>query len=370
MSPAFSSIKDAGAFALLLLIILLLPILVPKSALPPREQIYATLSWNVGPYPFIHQQIYDEKSDIDIAIIGSSRIWCAINTPYLQEQLSEKLGRKAVVISLCWPWTGFDAVYFIAQDILQHRRVHTLVFTDESGLYGVQTTPHDEAWRWFRFEDDADALRGIPLQAQLTYYYGSILGLPRNLLSLIRPNLAPDLSPERTRALEADHHWVMPTQNLGAAVMLEGYFNRPDLFEKFTGKLPASPSDVISYTPQTAADFHFEMQPAPTSLQTHFVKKFGELAQANHTALVCLNVPHLDDRESKQILERFFWPDVMESPVTLLGIVPSVLFAGMSEEDVEKLYWDRHHFNQNGQDYFTHLITPKLIEIYDTPPKS
>ena len=104
--------------------------------LPPREQIYhASMPWNVGPYPFIYDQIYQEKSDVDIAIIGDSQIWTGLDTPYLQQQLSAKLGRPAVVISLCCPaGPGFDGVYFHrARSHLQHRKVHMLVFARRVG---------------------------------------------------------------------------------------------------------------------------------------------------------------------------------------------------------------------------------------------
>ena len=179
MSPAFSSTRQAGGFGLLLLVMLLLPVLISRFLLPPREQIYASLPWNVGPYPFIHDQIFRETSDVDIAIIGDSQIWAAIDTPYLQQQLSAKLGHPAVVISLCCPWAGFDGLYFLVRDLLQHRKVHMLVFSDASGLSVVQDTPHKQAWRWFRYAEDAGELAGLPLRYKLSYYYGSILGMPR-----------------------------------------------------------------------------------------------------------------------------------------------------------------------------------------------
>ena len=83
MRPAFSSTKQAAAFAGLLLALLLSPVLVGKNLLPPREQAYAVPGWSNGPYPWIRNQIFEETNDIDIAIIGSSHIWNAINTPYV-----------------------------------------------------------------------------------------------------------------------------------------------------------------------------------------------------------------------------------------------------------------------------------------------
>jgi hypothetical protein len=51
--------------------------------------------------------------------------------------------------------------------------------------------------------------------------------------------------------------------------------------------------------------------------------------------------------------------------VELLGIPPKKLFSGLSDEQVLKLYADPMHLNQNGQRYFTRLITPTLLQLYE-----
>jgi hypothetical protein len=369
MSPAFSSLRQAVGFVLLLLVMLLLPVLVPRSVLPPREQIYASLPWNIGPYPFIHDQIFNEKSDVDIAIIGDSQIWASIDTPYLQQQLSAKLGRPAVVVSLCCPWTGFDGLYFLARDLLQHRKVHMLIFADASGLDKVQTTPHKLAWRWFRFAEDAGELAGISLRDKLIYYYGSILGMPRNLFSLMRSNLAPVLTPEKERDLDEAHNWIMPSSRLGALTVQISYNDRPDLFGKFTPVTTTQPSDFDIYSAQTQDKFRFSDTDF-SSLQIYFARKLAVLAQAHGASLTCLNVPFYEERKSPLIRERFYWPDAMQAPVRMVGIPPATLFDGLSETDIPKLFWDPYHFNENGQAYFTRLLTPSLIAIYDDTTKN
>jgi hypothetical protein len=369
MSPAFSSLGQAIGFVVLLLVMLLLPVLVPRTALPSREQIYTSLPWSVGPYPFIHDQIYNEKSDVDIAIIGDSQIWAAIDTPYMQRQLSAKLGRPAVVITLCCPWAGFDGLYFLARDLLQHRQVHMLVFSDASGLSVVQDTPHKQAWRWFRYAEDAGELAGLSLGYKLTYYYGSILGMPRNLISLLRPNLAPVLTLEKKRDLEEDHHWLMPSERLGSLAMQISFENRPDLFSKFTPVTTVEPSDFDIYSPETKDKFHFAESVKP-SLQIYFARKLAALAQAHRTRLTCLNVPFYENRKSSFIQERFYWPEAMQTPVNMVGISPAVLFASLPEKDVSNLFWDAYHFNENGQAYFTRLLAPSLIALYDDTTKN
>ena len=79
MDPAFSSPRQAGAFALLLLVILLAPLLAGKWFLPTREQMYSSVGRDTIDFPNFHQQIFEEKGDIDIAIMSSSRLGCALD---------------------------------------------------------------------------------------------------------------------------------------------------------------------------------------------------------------------------------------------------------------------------------------------------
>jgi hypothetical protein len=80
---------------------------------------------------------------------------------------------------------------------------------------------------------------------------------------------------------------------------------------------------------------------------------------------VLLNIPVYDQRRSPVILERAFWPDLMGANLAMLGVVPAKLFAGLPDEEVQKLFKDPVHFNRNGQQYFTQLITPALLRLYE-----
>src|SRR5277367_5862797 len=96
MRPAFSSTRQAAAFVLMVLAVLLSPMLVGKSCIRSRDQIYSSLPWGTGPYPYLYNQIFEEKGDIDVAFMGTSSMWYAMDTPYFQQELSKKLGRPAI----------------------------------------------------------------------------------------------------------------------------------------------------------------------------------------------------------------------------------------------------------------------------------
>jgi hypothetical protein len=373
MQPAFDSTRQAAAFALLVLVLLLLPLIIGQGSLPPRKEVYSPIWWANGPFPYVQHEIFDEKGDIDIAFMGSSHMLHGIDTPYVQEKLSEQLGRPSVVRSICWSGAGFDSLYFITRDLLQHRNVHMLVFYDDynPGWYAAAAlTP-----RWFRFADNAEALSGLPLRFQLCYYFAAIIGMPRNLLSLIRSNIPVDLISKKKNYLENLFQAPNPVTRMGSMSAHIGFGvdgipdseNAPFVdFAPPTGKLP---SQVSIYSQATKAMFEFPGPPTPT-LPLYFVRKFAMLAQEHGVKLVLLHVPYLSRttdptvRRDPVIREREFWPDVLHADITIMGISPAKLYAGMTDDEVHKLFYNPAHLNKNGQEYFTQIITPSILEIY------
>ncbi len=353
MRPAFSSTKSAAAFALLLLVLLLSPVLVGKRFLPSREEIYSSTSLRYASTHYIHEQIFREKGDIDIVFIGSSRIAFGIDTPYVQQKMSEKLGRKATVVTLGWSWGGFDALYFIAQDLLQHRKVHLLVFTEE---VLQENKPHRAAAHWFRWGDNAESLVGLPMQLQAEYYFGAILGMPRNLLSLVRPNV-PELDPAGAAV------WSERKEDRLGATSAECIFDTDPNFSAFAPSNSISVTNVCVYSPATKSLFRFGHSAAP--LQVHFARKFGELVQTHQVPVACIHIPVLKQIRTPIMEQREFWPDLIDTNLVMLGIPPATMFSGLSETEILKLFINPLHLNRNGQEYFTRLITPCLLEIYD-----
>ncbi|MEP6669619.1 MAG: hypothetical protein ABJF10_10730 [Chthoniobacter sp.] len=366
MRPAFSSTGQAGAFTLLLLVLLLLPALVGKSLLPPRSDIYASMPWRYAPIGFLHQQIFEEKSDIDIAFVGSSRLWAGIDTPYVQKALSDKLGRQAVVLTMGWAWLGFDGEYFIAQDLLQNRKVKMIVFDDE---YRGDDVAHAAAPYWFRFGDDAEALEGMPARLRMSYYFAAIVGMPRNLLGMVRSSI-PEAPPSVEKLRWAN---VMHSQNsnerLGALTVERG-INPEEPFTEFTPQTGAQPTDVSLYSKATEAKFRV-VGPPTNPWQLQFAKKFAALAKENGCKLVFLHLnPVYSSNETNNPLieEREPWNTVLNADVTMMGIPPRRLYSGIGGEDFKKLFYtaDFFHYNKNGQKYFTPLITPTLVRLYET----
>lgn len=368
MRPAFSSTRSAAAFALLLLVLLALPAVLGKSWLPPREQGYASQGWGTGPYPWIQNQIFKETNAIDIAIMGSSRIFNAINTPYVQSELTRALGRPAVVRTLAWGGGGYDALFFIARDLVAHRPVKLIVFYDENP---TSKNRNARATFLFRWGEDADLLSGLMISDQALYYDASIIGMPRSLLNLVRPNLEAPLVADRPNYWEEVVLGGNPATQLGCLSVRRGYTpNQMAIAAPFVPFAPvtsASPADALVYSPATQTNFVFKQVPIP-DWHASFAQKFAALMHEHDVKMVMLYLPLPAEVRFPAIPERTFAPDIF-GDMTRLGIPPAKMFGSLSDAEALKLFADPAHLNQNGQIYFTRLITPALIKLYEDQPK-
>lgn len=363
MRPAFSSTRQAGAFVLLLLALLAGPGLAGKKILPPREAIYSSIWWENGDFPYMDGQIFREQGDMDMVFMGSSHIWAAFDARYVQEALEKKLGRSAVVRTFGWGGAGYDEIYFVAQDLLAHRRARMLVIDDD---FDESDQPHMLAPRMFRFGDNAASLDGLPSSIKVAYYLGSIMGLPRNLLALVHTNLPADMT--------ATNYWQSHSDaenfaaNLGAFNARMGFRNNPATApEPFVNYMPSpglSPAAVSIYSQVTKTNFVFSGNELPP-LQFHFVQKLKELTSQHGCKLVVIHIPTFDERRSTYIS----LPQNLaglQPEVAIIGIAPAVLFNGLTDDEIRKLYSDSLHLNENGQKYFTTIMTPTLLKLYES----
>ena len=135
-------------------------------------------------------------------------------------------------------------------------------------------------------------------------------------------------------------------------------------FVDYTPVSQASPSDACICSSATDDKFRFSKEPMKP-LQLHFAKKFAALARMHGTRLILLTLPRTWDKGAPFVQEREYWPEIMDSDVTMVGFPPSKLFSGMAPGDIEKLYYNEVHLNENGQKFFTKLITPTLLKLYE-----
>jgi hypothetical protein len=228
--------------------------------------------------------------------------------------------------------------------------------------------PHPLAHYWFRFDEDAGELSGFPAQIQLDYYFAAIIGAPRTLLELARPNLCSQI-PDPDTELWVNGCYL--TNRWGSVAMQQGFCqpskslrDYPRL-EPFVPDTGAQPSDCVEYSSETKQQFQFSAPQIP-DWQIHFAQRFAALVTKKRTRLVQLHIPDFGDIGQSTIPERAHWPDSLHANISMVGIPPAKLFRGLKYEDTLKLFADPVHLNQNGQQYFTPLVTPKLLDLYET----
>lgn len=362
MRPVFSSTRQAAAFGALLGILLLLPVLIAKMGWLDRGDAYLFVNKNAGPFPWIYQQIFIETNDVDIAFVGSSRMMTDISTPAVKRELSGKLHADAEVFTIAWNWGGYDALYTIARDLLEHRRVRMMVVCDDLGQF-----PHPFGHYWLRMGEQSDVRAGMPLLAQMSCYANEVLGAPRCLLKLVRP-------------VQFDSHWDLNPfyleidganfkEQLGSMRKRLGIEANPANFIPFQPRGLATPADARVYSPASRDAFVFN-DAGRDEYQLYFARKLAEICRQHGTWLVALYLPALDERNQTAISWRAPWREFSNGSAMLVGIPAARLFAGISDADVQKLFYNNDHMNQNGQDYFTPLIIPALLNLYATSTNS
>jgi hypothetical protein len=69
---------------------------------------------------WVYERIHYDKTPIDVAIIGSSRVEAAISAPILERELTEKFGRRIHVANLAIPDEGRNLHYLVARDLVEN----------------------------------------------------------------------------------------------------------------------------------------------------------------------------------------------------------------------------------------------------------
>jgi hypothetical protein len=358
MRKALRSARHAAALLVAILIPLLLPAILPAGAQASRRELYSSAGWPLGPYAWIEQQVFEERSRIDLLFAGSSHVWAGIDNPALQAEMAHARHGSAVVRTVGWPRSGYDIVYFVVKDLLAHRKVKALVLYDEVAQDDVQAAAH----HWFRYADEPKALSGIPFHDAAALYAASVLGMPRNVLSLLRSNGEPDPAPLTKSIWEGGMHRAdLFPERLGALTAHISYGYDPT-FVAFAPPPAIARAEI--YSAATSAHFRFTETAIPL-YQRVFLERIATLAKEHDTTLVFLDIPTFTERKNQTSSEQLCWPRELPGRVRVVGVSPADLFAGLSDNQVQRLYFDEGHFNANGQRFFTEAVASALIQVAD-----
>ncbi len=301
-----------------------------------------------GGYSFMKDEIFEKEEDLDILFVGGSVIWNGVDSPQVQRELSTRLGRPARVATFGYNFNSIDISYTAVRDLLERRRVRMVVFSIPRLAY--PKGPSVTSYRFLRYGED-DVVEGLPLDSRISLYACSVLRAPHDLLTIVRRN------PSTAKTAHSE--------SLGAFLRKEGMAHDPGAFARFTPPAPPFSSAELIYSDSTSNGFRFEDNQLPAH-QDYYLEKLMELLREREVPLAILNVPQYGERDNDQIIERLDWPRRFGSDIPIIGVRPSLLFAGLDEEGVEKLHSDLQHFNLNGSEYYTHAVLPAILDVYET----
>lgn len=347
MDPAFSSLRQAAAFAVLLAACLATPLALHALKRPVRAEAWSSVPTNAGPIAYLQHEVFEETGDIDLLFLGSSLVWAGIDTPLVERALSRQLGRKATVLSLASNWRGEDLTYFLFRDLLAHRRVDMVVSSMAPTAADEEWAPHRCSAYWYT-DDDAAVRAGLPLRNRLQLFAEQVLGGPRHLLTLLRPDR---LERSRFGAIRGAGRFrlALPGQR----------------FARLHLPAPSVPADDLIYSDRTRARFRFADVPL-TAYQEHFVRLRAQVARAHGVRMAVVNIPLRPEPGTPlaDVIDERLDPSILYGPGTpLVGVSPQVLFGGLDQATIDAHHYDLH-LNLNGAERFTRTILPGLLAIY------
>jgi len=346
MRPALRSDTSALCLASLLALILLLPVLLLWGGLPPRSEAYKSMSTASATVGTVIQAIYQSPPEGDIVFLGSSLVSAGISQSTVSLALSEHLHRDVSVQVLAVNWPGLDVQYFMLRDYLNAHKAHLLVWNLPEPHSRAYEYPQIQAYRWMRFGEYSDALRGLPINYRLALYGEAVIGAPRQFLSVLRPNLIRDegtaIDPKLARS---------------------GYLGAQFIQDNSLPKSPANEAMLVSLnSPDIAVK-----GPAPGPYQMHFAKLIVKLAKQHNCRVVLLHIPLDAEFNDTSIPELSDWRAELGPDLTMIGAPASRLFSGMDHSHFDRFYRDAH-LNENGTHYFTQAILPALLHSYNESP--
>jgi hypothetical protein len=332
-------------FCALVAAILALPLGARMLHIPSHKQRLGTAPDRAGPYSFIQREVFEESGDIDLLLVGDSVIWVGLDARALEEGLSTALGHAIRVRTLAWNWTGDDLPYYVLRDLLERRAVKHVVMRlrapDRSG-----GQPHPTSYRWLFGCQHDPVMASLPPSLRLVGYGIEMVGGPRNLLSLLRPDLQGS-SPY--------------------ADMLGSYLVRVgpggQLFPAVQTQAPRLGSSAI--VTSTTAQGRLQIDPSPPSdYQRGYLAGTRDLLLRHHAHVSLLRFPDQQETRLNTLSIAGYQPAILGGNATILAPEPAVLFAGMGDSEVDALYYfGGSHFNANGARFFTQALLPTLIDL-------
>lgn len=349
VAPAFQKNCHALIFVVLVFFFISLPVFLFWTGLPAREAVFAAAPSIAGNFPFLYRQIFKEKSEIDLLLLGGSTLWCGVKAPLVEEKLSAASGKPANVVTFGHSYATYDLEYYLLEKLLERRKIHLAILLHPNVEY-VADWPHRLAEYWFTLRD-WDMLSGAPLSRKICMYSQVVLGAPRRLLSLFRT----DESGQYTYLCDQHGYLLWPcgfSRDFGRT-------RAP--FTEFHPAPPKLPAARLFFS-TNAAGFAFYDQPLG-AYQARYFNQCISLLRSKGIPVVILHTPYFFE-DPDRVIERLDTGLIDDKGVDIMGVPARILFNGLNQEQKMLLYSDHLHLNSNGAEFFTTAISEGIVHAY------
>lgn len=350
VAEAFTTRFQRWAFAVAVISVCALPLVLSALERPHLDDRLRSLPAAAGDFAWIEHAILRERGDIDVLVLGTSYLWAAVDTPFLQKELSLKLGRPVIARTLGSNFRGDEMYFTLLAEVLARRRVSVVVLS-MPGVRDRRDAPHPYAHR-IAGPGFVSMYDGLPRRQRAAALGARLLGAPRHALSLVRA--------ERVEA--------SPLIHTNGALLREAGFGGAAFIDA-PETPPVRTAGELTFRLSDQTRFCFLNDPL-NDFQRHFIDKTIRLAQHTGAQVLLLNVPTWGDRNDNAtneierwpdcVVERMRWTDIFPG-VLMIGVTARTLFGGMTDEKA-KLFFYSGHMNKNGARYFTSTIAPAIEE--------
>jgi len=149
-------------------------VLLPHDPYIRYQQLRPTIQFRTV---WVYERLVFDRTPIDVAIIGNSRLQASISAPQLQAELSRKLGRPVHVANLSLPQEGRNAQFAIAKTLFQtHPEVQLVIMS------AIEQMPRQGHPAFRNIADAGDIVRALLLLN--SEYFEDLAYLPYRQLSL------------------------------------------------------------------------------------------------------------------------------------------------------------------------------------------
>jgi hypothetical protein len=310
-----------------------------------RAHLLSSLSSSEGDARFLIEQIYKEKSDIDVAIIGNCTLWWQLYTPDLKAQLEKKHQRPMNVLTFGYNHFGSDLPYLILKDLVQNRKVKNLILATPK-IEDYNEFPHRNAISWWLYPSD------LPVSGEL-----SVLGHVKLLGLSFFTSLRRIVLASSAKNLDIPSHsakvFGFNTERIEKSIA--GEFREPQV-----PALSSVPLSVHSKREPLAAQMRIG-SPLLQGDWNLFYKKIADIAREQNIHVTFVDSPHAAEFESDSETITWGFENFFREETDLITL-PFKQWKEALPPDVSNQVAAGHNLTFLGARLFTAAIGPSLVE--------